>query len=697
MMTLHIKIVWLLSSLSVSALSFAADESVSDDEFDEQLEPITVEGEVYRHNTVKLLPEANSVMLDTATVLKKMPGAYVNQNGALSGIAQYRGLSGNRVNVNAAGTPVMTACSNAMDAPMSHVPASLVDAVVLQRGISPVSLGMETLGGSINVVPRSLNQSGNGFSGDLKLGLSSPGAGLLGAVYMQQQYLNHGFSLGVDVEQAENQEFPDGAIVFTGLEREYYSLGYQYNHDRTQVSIDVNYNDTGQTGTPSLPMDITYARGGITSVELATALNDEWQLTTQLDHQSTKHLMDNHRHRSQTMAGSRESMTRVKRDAVAVNALRTLSQQTLSWGIEWDQTHQKAEIFNPFNEAFQITNFDTERDRYSVFFEHQWQISQSHQLLTGLRWTHIQMDAADVFSSVAGMPSPMGQLHQTLQDRFNSADRSKRDHHLDLVINWQHNIRSGLHMKYGIAVKNRAPTHQERYLWLPLEATAGLADGRQYLGNLDLQSEQAIQFEWGLSVSGERFSIAPQVFYHHINDYIQGTPNETMPAPPGTLRYDNVAARLYGIDVEWSYRFSEQWTMNQVVSLVRGERRDIDDHLYRIAPLNSWLNLVYQSDNWQFETEWMAAWQQNRVSAANSESATSGYGVVNLSVDRTFGQHGRVRLAVNNLFDQLYYQHTNGYNRNNRNVDVGFDGSNLQAFRLPGQGRMLELNYFHRW
>ncbi|MEZ5470962.1 MAG: TonB-dependent receptor plug domain-containing protein [Marinicella sp.] len=115
----------------------------------ENLEDLSVLGAGYQPNTVKLLPESSSILQDTADVLKKIPGAYVNKNGALSGIAQYRGLFGSRVNVQADGVQVVESCSNSMDAAMSHVPASMVDAVILQRGISPISQGMETLGGSI--------------------------------------------------------------------------------------------------------------------------------------------------------------------------------------------------------------------------------------------------------------------------------------------------------------------------------------------------------------------------------------------------------------------------------------------------------------------------------------------------------------------------------------------------------------------
>ncbi|HPQ87734.1 MAG TPA: TonB-dependent receptor, partial [Gammaproteobacteria bacterium] len=66
----------------------------------EELDHIEVIGhENSQQNIVKLLPENAQSIIDTPEVLKKIPGANVNRNGPLSGIAQYRGLFGNRVNV----------------------------------------------------------------------------------------------------------------------------------------------------------------------------------------------------------------------------------------------------------------------------------------------------------------------------------------------------------------------------------------------------------------------------------------------------------------------------------------------------------------------------------------------------------------------------------------------------------------------
>jgi len=679
-------------------LAFSVNANTTEDDASvENLDEMAVEGDVYPQSTIKLMPESSSILQNTADVLKKMPGAYVNSNGVLSGIAQYRGLFGSRVNVNADGTQVVESCSNSMDASMSHVPASMVDAVELQRGISSISQGIETLGGSINVLGKSLTGQAEGFSGDVNIAYATGNEGRVGSVNLQNINGQHGVQIGLDVERSENQTFSGGENVFTGSERNYYMAAYQFENDNTLFSLSTNYNDTGETGTPALPMDITYAQGGISTVDLVFDLNDAWQLSGNAAYQYTKHLMDNYRHRDQVMANYRESLTRVERKALTLKAQKSTRDSGFEFGIDIDDVTNTADISNPNNLQFNITNFDVSKERFSVFGEYQQQVNEKHHYMFGLRWAQTEADAGEVSSSVAMMDSAMGQMHRTLRDRFNSADRSKTDDNIDVMFNWQQTINNDLSFEYGIGIKNRAPSHQERYLWLPVEASAGLADGKQYLGNLDLDSEQALQLELAMNYANERFSMTPHVFYHRINDYIQGVPNTVMPAPEGVLRYDNVDAELYGIDFEWELQISDSWHLKNVTSFVRGKRRDIEDNLYRIAPANTWLNLSYETGQWQLDTEIMAATKQDKVSLTNDEKATPGYGVLHFSVIRTINDNSHVKLAINNVFDKLYYQHTNGYNRNNRNVDVGFDANNLQAYRLPSEGRSFNIRYSYAW
>jgi iron complex outermembrane receptor protein len=675
-------------------IGLAADQDLNNEE---QLDEIVVPGTILELPSVKLFPEQSSVMSDTAEVLKKMPGANVNRNGSLSGIAQYRGLFGDRVNVMNNGHQVLPSCSNAMDAPMSHLPASQVDAVVLYRGISPISQGMETIGGSIDVISKKLATQESGLSGDLNVGYNSVNEGVLGGLNLAAKKGHHGWQLGISYEDADSYDFAGGTNYFTGINRQFYNLAYQYEDDNRFLEIASNYNDTGETGTPALPMDITYAKGGLTSIKYNQNLNNDWSFFVDGSYQQTDHLMDNYRYRQQMPEMYRESFTTLSQAAISFGGQKKLSRGELMLGYDYDATDHTADISSPVNAMLAIKNYDTERQRHSLFAEWQQQLNQQHGLVLGLRVTRHKNEAADVASSMAMMNNDMGILHRTLRDRFNAADRTNNGTHVDFALNWKHSINDRLQMDYGVAVKNRSPSYQELYLWLPLEATAGLADGRQYLGNLLLDSETAYQLEWGISYQNGNFQIQPHLFYHRINDYIQGVPNTLMPAPAGTLRYANVDAELYGADVTLSYRISDHWSLTHVSSYVRGQRRDIDDNLYRIAPLNGRTELSYEYNAWRLSAEMVNVAAQDKVSLTNAEKATPGYGLLNLSVDYSISQNQRINAQIHNVFDKRYYDHTGGYNRNNLNTDVGFNTNDLTAFRLPGEGVGVALTYFMQW
>jgi iron complex outermembrane receptor protein len=119
----------------------------------EFLPTITIEGQGTRPGQIAVTPESGGA-LDSALLLKRVPGGNVNRNGPLTNIPQYRGLFGNRVGVQVNGLSVQEVGPNSMDTRSSSVPKSLVKSIKVYRGIAPVSAGMETLGGAIEINSR---------------------------------------------------------------------------------------------------------------------------------------------------------------------------------------------------------------------------------------------------------------------------------------------------------------------------------------------------------------------------------------------------------------------------------------------------------------------------------------------------------------------------------------------------------------
>ena len=90
------------------------------------------------------------MLVDTATVLKTIPGANVNANGPVTGIAQYRGMYGDRVAVMIDHLGLVSGGPNAMDAPLSYVSPMITSELAVTRGIPSVSMAPEAIGGHVS-------------------------------------------------------------------------------------------------------------------------------------------------------------------------------------------------------------------------------------------------------------------------------------------------------------------------------------------------------------------------------------------------------------------------------------------------------------------------------------------------------------------------------------------------------------------
>jgi len=294
-----------------------------------------------------------------------------------------------------------------------------------------------------------------------------------------------------------------------------------------------------------------------------------------------------------------------------------------------------------------------------------------------------------------GMPPAVA-----LRDGFNAADRSISDDNVDWVAKLRYQDGETVAYYAGVARKSRAPAYQERYLWLPLQATAGLADGQTYTGNLDLDSEVAHEIELGVDWSRGGLMVQPRVFYRYVDDYIQGTPSSNAAAVmfvrmmntmngmnnPDPLEFNNVDAKFYGVDVDWRYQLSERWSANGVVNYVRGERDDINDDLYRVPPLNSFVALNYNRSRWGLTLESFLYAEQDDVSETNRELTSDSYALFNMKGFWRATDEVRVAFGVDNLADEDYQDHLGGVNRVRGNSDIAV------GERLPGFGR----NFFAR-
>ncbi len=633
-----------------------------------------------------------SVAPDVSQLLREAPGGNVNSNGPITSIPQYRGLFGPRIAVSLNGSTLAPAGPNWMDPPLSYAMSAQLESLQIYRGIVPVSVTQESIGGAIDA------QTRRGSYGD------SDKFELSGRAMASGQSVNKGYQADVELlasnrhhrlkaaamgQSGEDAKFPDGDIVPSEYTRQRYDLGYGFRAGSHSIQIDYGFNDTGESGTPALPMDIDYFEGDIYAINYAYEASEtlSWSISafgSELDHgMSNYHL----RPPPEDSRRRRNIATTSNRGFVAEG---TWQQGNRNWrfGVDGFKEDHDSDIDNPKMPAFFVMNFNNaEREVLGAYLEGDFQPADRWRTHLGLRFNRVKADSG----TVDGTPAMMMPPAQALRDAFNAADRSQTDNNLDAVAQVYYSASSSVDLYAGVAQKNRSPSYQERYLWLPLEATGGLADGQLYVGNIQLEPETASQFELGLDLLDGGFSLAPRVFYSRIDDYIQGTPVEMgssalmmsrmmNPSRADPLRFNNVDAELYGFDMDWRWQLTSNWSVSGLLNYVRGKRRDIDDNLYRIAPPNTSLRLGYEATSWAVSIESILYASQDDVSSTNRERKTAGYGLLNFSGTWQVLPSLQLAAGVDNLFDKHYGDHLGGYNRvSNPDIATGD--------RLPGNGR----------
>ena len=647
---------------------------------EQQLPTIVVEGSYERPGTFSTAPDS-SVLKDTASLLERVPGAAVNRNGPLTGIAAYHGMYGNRVNVSVEGMDIKEVGPNSMDPPLSHIPAPLVKSLKVQRGIAPVSSGIETIGGAMKVEMRKgrfAQDDGVEVSGLASMGYSSVQEGKFGVLMGAVANKNHKVYLSGIEEKGHDYKIEDDLRQRpTQYDRDSFSTGYAYQRDGHEAELNYNNIDTGHSGTPALPMDIMYVRGGLYNGKYKWDLGDGRQLRVEGFYQKMRHLMNNYTLRT---AGTQKSnRTTVEAGGYKLAWDMPFLDGDLSLGFDADKSLNNANVAIAMMGGINIHFFnDAQRDRYSAFAEWSKELTEDLSMELGVRYTHIWSNTGD---AVVNMGPKVADANA-----FNALDHKRNFDFVDLDAIFRYALTSELDIELGLGRKNREPSYQALYLWTNASSVGGLADGNTYIGNLNLKHETAYQFDLGLDWHTDRAYVSPRVYYHYIEDYIQGLKTaKALAKGANILEFSNVDAHLFGVDLEAGYSFDENWRMDAGLNYVRGQILSApvalnNDNLYRIAPLNGRTQVTYQNAGWMGSVEGVFVARQGDVAAYNDELKTAGYMLMNVRASYEPVKNLVIGTGVENILDKRYQNHLNGYQLHNRaNGRVFSPGRNVYA------------------
>ncbi len=661
------------------------------------IEEILVTGRPIAQELTYQRPEgASTAAVDSAALLRNLPGADFARIGPLTGQTYYRGLTDIRMGVRVDGSRLTAGGPNLMDPPLHYVPPPLVERLILHRGIAPVSAGVGLNAPVEAVLRRSHFRTADEprLAVDASAGYRSAEDGVsLGGIARWQEANWRAHVLG-SFEDGHDLHVPGGRLADTAYHRTSIGAGFGWRPGGDEeLALDYRYHHS-RAGTPALPLDVRLFRTHLAKVRYTTTIG-RLRLAARIHGERVRHEMDNFSMRLPPPDPAKFRLVPAFAHTIGYALEAQLPTGDGHWlksttiGIDGRSEDHDTDITNPNNPVLFVRNFHNARsNRQSLWVEAVLAPRPDLTLQWGVRWNHVHTTAGAVAVS-AMLPPPV----KLLAARFNAADRSRTDDLIDSVLRATWRNDSALTWHLGLGHRTRAPIYVERYAWLPLEITAGLADGNNHIGRIDLKPERMWAVDGGFDLDRGWLQFSPRLFWQRIDDYIQGLPVDATPGiidtplemisavngDPTPLVFSNVEARIWGADLRAVAMLSEHLVASATGLYNRGQRRDVPDNLYRIAPPRLILALTWQDEDWSLTAETRLVARQSKVSAINDELPTGGYAIVNLRGELAFRPGMRLIAGIENLFDRRYAEHLGGFNRVRGSVVP-------PGARLPGAG-----------
>lgn len=670
---------------------------------------------------------------DTAKLFEQEAGVSFYRAGGVSSLPVIHGLADDRVRVQVDGMDLISSCANHMNPPLSYISPANVAYIEVFKGISPVSLGGDSIAGTIAVKSEApafaktsnellTNGSLNTF---YKSNNNARGVNLNASVANDEVYLRYtgstveanNYHAGSDFKPAGRAATGRGFLDADEVGSSYYrannhalALGVQRDNHLFQFKLGLQ--DIPKQGFPNQRMDMT----GNTARQfnLLYEGNYDWgKLDAQVYHERVRHSMQFGEDK-QFFYGDAPGMpmdTLGRTSGLKLKASFDVSERDLlKVGAEY-QRYRLDDYWRASGTGMMMSpntflNInDGQRDKYDVFAELESQWNQQWMTLVGLRSSTVKMNADEVQgynNSLVGMAG-----YGAAANIFNASDRSETDHNIDITALARYTPSNSQSYEAGYAMKTRSPNVYERFAWantntMVMNMNNWVGDGNGYVGNLDLDPEKAHTFsltgKWN-DAANEDWQLKATPYFTYVSDYIDAVAcaevgKTCLARTDGfvNLSLDNQSARLYGIDIYAKKRLTEgghlgSFTATGVISYVKGKNTKTDDDLYNMMPLNAKLGLDHQLGAWKNHLELHMVSAKDNVQAVRRELETDGYSLVNFYTSYDW-KHARFDLGFENIFDKGYADPLGGaYLGQGATMGTGVN----RGIQVPGMGRSINV------
>jgi iron complex outermembrane receptor protein len=648
---------------------------------------------------------------NSAELVSDAPGVSLRENGQLASIPLLHGLGDERAKLVVDGMTISSACPNHMNPPLSYVSTAQAATVTVLAGITPVSLGGDSLGGTIAITSREpvFAQPGEAVhsEGDATGFYSSNGQNYGGSTSVWVAGRNLG--IGYSGSWARNDDYTDGSghkVTSTYAQSTDHTVTLAAQGARSLAVLQASLHHTPYEGFVNAQMDMV--RNVSESLNLRYKRTfDRGVLDARVYWQGAWHGMNIGKDKSNFPMPMDMPMHTHGRDlGYAVKLELPLSaRHTLQVGNElhrfvlddrWPPVAGTAPMMGP--NTFVSIN-DGRRVQLGWFAEMASKWNSRWTTLLGLR-------NDTVWSNAGPVQGYSEMMYGADASTFNALDRAHADLALDATVAVRYEPNASSRFELGYARKNRAPNLYERYAWSTNMMASGMigwfGDGNYYVGNVSLKPETAhtVSATANWRGKGAAWEIKATPYLTYIQDYVDvdtlGTATYGM-SNFAQLRFANHNARIEGADLSasdalWSSSRFGQGKASAVGGWLHGERLDAKSGLYQMMPLNARIGLDEELKGASVGIGLQTVDRKADVDPLRMEQKTPGYTLLNLHAGYERG-FLRVSAAADNLLNKCYELPLGGVNFD----DFMASGWMNQIKPLTGRGRSLRINLTARF
>lgn len=605
----------------------------------------------------------------TDQIIDRLPGISSIKRGNYAWEPTIRGMQGGQVKITIDGMQILPACTDRMDPATSYVESQNLQSIALHKG-NVGAINGPTIGGALDLKTKQAILGNRSKQFGAGLDYHSVSNGVNSNLSFSSSSRNFGIRSEAVFRKSDNYLDGNGEIVqYSAYEKINFLISTKHRLKKDNILVlDLIYDDAWKIGYPSLPMDVSKARGiiGSATLYLYNPLHFISEMKLKGYANDILHIMDDS-DRDNPVKMDMPGSTNVQGFFVE-SKFNPIQNHNLFMKVEAFTSKAFADMTMYFEQEqpmYMVTWGDIRRVNTGLYLSDQWSINKNNQLIFSGRidWNFSQLQNEQAIRQLSIFYPEMKEQYHKLSGMGSATFMGRTDSNTGYSMN--------------VSIGQRIPNDSEQYGFYLFNA----ADGFDYLGNPDIQNETSIQLDAEISQKAKLMEFSLSGYFSQIDNYIMGVYDPELV----TMTIGANGVKVYQ-NVDWAHIYGGELGLLlqdisfPVYAMIKAEYTagiDSDsDYLPFISPFRGTFNIGYQKGGLQTSIENILSAKQDRYSKKGQEDQTPGFYLLNIRTKYTLmGEKTNYTFSagIENLLSEYYWDHlsVNNVPGLGRNIYVG--------------------------